>query len=98
MQDRESRTRYLLLAIVLVVAALVLAAYASQHPGVERIATRVLSGLVALALLVQATVLGITAWWRWRVGLRWQAVAWMAGAVVQSLLAILALSLAFPVA
>lgn len=99
--DREHRghglrSRETLAIASVVAAALALAAFSIHDPRAGLV-TRGVSALVAMALLVQACATFVHGYRCWRAHAPWQALLWMSGALLQSLLAVLALTVAFPV-
>lgn len=95
---RSGRLTRLRVLFVLAAATVALGSCAMHHASPEAVATRILSASVALALLVRGVVSVVHGSRRLRTGAVLAACLHLLGALVAGALALLALTLAFPVA
>lgn len=92
----EGRMRVIVICGV-IVTTLVLA-HLSLHDGaLNAQATRIISALVSVALCLHAGACAVSGWRALRAGAILAAAIWLSSALVQALLALLALSLAFTI-
>lgn len=83
--------------LVIVLTAFVLGLWSLHGGEAGAIATRIIAGIVAVALLVRAGACALQGWRMLRSGTTMVALLWWLGAIVQSLLALLSLTHAFPI-